>query len=469
VRPHFSTIALRLPRRAAVFLAGLLVASHATMLTSAGVDAYESTAPPPLSDRVAVARAAGMAPFLVAGGEYFRASLVWEEGESRYLPFKIRWHAAEFSPDGSMIAVADPFCCRDATDIVVHGADGSTRTLGRVPGLVRSLSWAPEQARIAALTELPRSPFAEIWQVSTSGETPSLLYDGTIPDENGPVRTMMIDSHGGVSWSPDGAEIAFIGTSPFDGATLVSKPEDTLQLWVVPTDGSGLFRSFAAEQAPCEATCQYYAYPDWSPDGRAIAAYAKETGENGDPIYVRAHLVTLTRGAPGARSLTTFRHTEAPPRWSADGTAIAFSFSDASHRGHAYVISPATGANRPAPVVGFEDWQPCPAGQCVAWVKPRPPRPEVRLRLRFRPGRVIATGRVLPEQAGHVRVVVQHFAGQWQRVRYQKVPLTSGSRYRAVFRGMPAAGRCRVVAMYGGIHRGASTIEPFRCRRVSSR
>ncbi|MCK5406547.1 MAG: PD40 domain-containing protein, partial [Candidatus Krumholzibacteria bacterium] len=100
------------------------------------------------------------------------------------------------------------------------------------------------------------------------------------------------------SWSPDGAEFAFISTR-----------SGHRELWVCDSDGSRLRQLTALAGA-------YVACPIWSPDGRQLAIMV--AGEE-----IGMYAIDQLGGAP--RRITPANHNALPCSWSRDGDRVYYS------------------------------------------------------------------------------------------------------------------------------------------------
>lgn len=82
------------------------------------------------------------------------------------------------------------------------------------------------------------------------------------------------------------------------------------QIWLAPADGSGSPRRFTA--GPCDSA------PRWSPDGTALAFLARRGAS------AKAQIWLIGAGGGEAWALTDTKEGAADPQWSPDGTQIAF-------------------------------------------------------------------------------------------------------------------------------------------------
>jgi dipeptidyl aminopeptidase/acylaminoacyl peptidase len=105
--------------------------------------------------------------------------------------------------------------------------------------------------------------------------------------------------------SPDGRAVAYAVWS-IDGEA----NDYRSAIWLAPTDGSGAPRQFTAG-ARRDAT------PRWSPDGSRIAFTSKRDSE-----YLQLYVIPVAGGEP--RKLTDLKDDVIEPAWSPDGSRLAF-------------------------------------------------------------------------------------------------------------------------------------------------
>ncbi len=106
--------------------------------------------------------------------------------------------------------------------------------------------------------------------------------------------------------SPDGARVAFVAT------TLSEERDEYLSnVWVADADGGGAPRRFTAGPKRDRD-------PRWSPDGTRLAFVSEREGKKKGQLYV----MPADGGEP--TRLSDERHGVADPVWSPDGSRLAF-------------------------------------------------------------------------------------------------------------------------------------------------
>ncbi len=174
-------------------------------------------------------------------------------------------------------------------------------------------SWSPDGAQVAYVSAASGSRWF-LSLVDADGTGAHQLFpsaDGYQPFDDGPT-----------AWSPDGQWILFSSTRPFNAAW---------NLWLVHPDGTELHR----------LTTDWGYDPAWSPDGTKIAF------EGLDPAVGNVVEVMNADGS-GPQRLTSATQPETAPAWSPDGTQIAFGRYTSDWRvssAHAIFVANADGSN----------------------------------------------------------------------------------------------------------------------------
>ena len=218
------------------------------------------------------------------------------------------WHPA-WSPDGTRIAF-------DRQDdgynwIYVANADGSG-----VRRLTANFNWHPDwtpDGRISFIGD------GGIWLINANGSGERLLAQAPI-EITGREASVM-------SWSPDGAQVAFSTGSA---------------LWVMSSDGTARTKLHGD---PDRQT----GFPVWSPDGRQIAF----TQGDGD-----LEIFVVNADGSGLRNVTdNERVQDEEPSWSPDGRALAFTSTRDGHS-DIYVMTTAGEGRRNVSGTPGNDWSP---------------------------------------------------------------------------------------------------------------
>jgi hypothetical protein len=245
----------------------------------------------------------------------------------------------EWSPDGKRIAYTQ------AGDVFVINPDGSGNenvTQG-AHGAAAAPSWSPDGTQIAyeALTTGPLGNETHIWVVNSDGTGGHRLDD-------------MCSSYD-PRWRPDGARIAFIGsTDPVEGGG--GCDPGSIGRWLIHPDGT--------DRVPFEADDIH----DWSPDGGRVVFYKG--------CFAGTCYGIWTQPADGSAPATNI--TAGPgffPHWSPDGTRIAFrGRRPGDSAGFVYTVAPdGSDWQRVSTVFVTElSWQPIPVN---AYPRPRAATP----------------------------------------------------------------------------------------------
>lgn len=267
-----------------------------------------------------------------------------------------------WSPDGSRIAYSKHSA---PNQIWTMAADGSDQQLVTAHGsFVRDPVWSPDGTKIAFVSDgaacgdnLQFDSWA-VWVVEVaSGATTKISAD--LHAFN---TTWCRFFDQGLTWSPDGATVV---TPTSDNAEFLAAYEAgqnvsfSVDLVAIDVD------SHTEQNLTWQVGDAFYmhSYPSFSPDGsRIVSAYADQSGVEG--LYV------VNGGGGGGALFHDTPNREYMPRWSPDGSALAY--LDLGTTGDirgVYRVN-ADGSNRQLmfPVgddtVGF-DWQPLPASDDI--------------------------------------------------------------------------------------------------------
>ena len=229
------------------------------------------------------------------------------------------------SPDGSMVtfvvseAVMDGEKSEWLSHVHIANADGSGgRQLTRGDKSATLPRWSPDGRWIGFITS--RSGTANVWRISVSGGEAE-----QITDEKGGVTAF--------DWSPDSASIAFLMPDPkLDEEEKAAKEkrdwrtvDENLKmkrLYVQPIDR-------VANRPPSrKLTTMSYSVEDfdWAHDSRQIVFHHQPTPS--PTMWPGADISIVAVDSGEVRSLVATRASERTPRFSRDGSRIAFVTSD---------------------------------------------------------------------------------------------------------------------------------------------
>ena len=168
--------------------------------------------------------------------------------------------ALSFSPDGEKIAYVT-----ESSEIYVTNADGSGTPDKITNGYYGSPEWSPDGEKIAFTGGPPddvKDIISNIYVAKVSHAEGDTNHTQNLTDNNSAIVTEL-------SWSPDGAEIAFSGSRDYAGT----------DIYKMNANGSGMIRLTDSPDPE--------SYPSWSPDGKDIAYIKTDRYErNRTGIYV---------------------------------------------------------------------------------------------------------------------------------------------------------------------------------------
>jgi dipeptidyl aminopeptidase/acylaminoacyl peptidase len=213
----------------------------------------------------------------------------------------------EISPDGKRVA----WVARTAEGGVIYTKDVAGGSPVRI-GVGGSVVWAPDSQRIAFLSDHEQKGQSQLYVVAAQGGHAKKLTG---------LKGFVTDPH----WSPDGSKIAilFAENAPSGGGPLEAEPLETgviggeihnQRLTIVDVAGRGV-------KQVSRADLNVYEY-DWSPDGRAFALTAAPGP--GDNNWWVAKLYTMAADSGKMMEIYKPETQVAMPRWSPDGSSIAF-------------------------------------------------------------------------------------------------------------------------------------------------
>jgi serine/threonine protein kinase/WD40 repeat protein len=238
-------------------------------------------------------------------------------------------HAATWAPDGQHIVYA-----RQSSLYTCNGDGTDSRELITVPGIPFAPRFSPDGRRLRFTIRDTNQRTSSLWEVSADGKN---LHE-VLPDWNKPAQEF------GGAWSANGEYFLFESTH-----------DHTQNVWAL-RESSSLFRKANSEPTQLTLGPLMFSNPTPSPDGKklfvigqqrrfdlirmgdksqqfsiylpGVSAGEADIQRNGDSITYVAHPeLTLWRSKPDGSSRTqlTYPPMQAHmPRWSPDGTQIAF-------------------------------------------------------------------------------------------------------------------------------------------------
>ena len=216
-----------------------------------------------------------------------------------------------YSADGSVLAAVS---YEGAASLVVERADGTpARTILLVDEPPTSVAYAlsPDGTRVAWFKELADS--VELWVAPLDGGAPDRILSGDASS-----------NYASPVWSPDGRRLAF--------AAFVSDPSTGVHVRsaidVIDADGADL-RRLTTRPALLDDGMS------WSPDGQTIAYVGLPDGQPAsspgiDPApsaYPPRDIFVIGADGTGDREITHTPDTESQPEWSPDGEILAYKSS----------------------------------------------------------------------------------------------------------------------------------------------
>jgi TolB protein len=256
----------------------------------------------------------GFAP--ASGQMQIRAVNADGSEDRKLIEFRIGLNHADWSPDGQKIAAVGYMDSTFTTwSIHVFNADGSnpvrlTTTTGAADS---EPAWSPDGTHIL---------FTRI-EFTSGNQYRSDLW--LMNADGGDQKMVVADGYTG-KWSPDGTRLLY-----------TSNKTGNYEIYTSSIDG-------ADEQRLTETSADE-SYPSWSPDGKWIV-FCASTGEwNTSESGITNEIYLMNSDGTAVRQLTDNHAYDGNPRWSPDGSLLAFS-SDIAEPGHYDIfVMDADGAN----------------------------------------------------------------------------------------------------------------------------
>jgi predicted amidohydrolase YtcJ/Tol biopolymer transport system component len=213
-------------------------------------------------------------------------------------------HQPDWSPDGRFLAYAS--YTGDAVELrLLELATGRTLPLTSNGAVNVEPRWSPDGTRLAFVSTLDRGRWQiHVLEVGADGSPGRLTRLTGETDSALPRYYYSRYDHAlSPTWSPDGKELIFVSNR--------GRIWGTGGLWRMNAEPAAAAREIRQEET------NWRARPDWAKDGRRVA-YASYLGRNWHQLWV----TTAAGGDPFPLSYGDFDVTN--PRWSPDGTRIAF-------------------------------------------------------------------------------------------------------------------------------------------------
>lgn len=205
---------------------------------------------------------------------------------------------------------------RDLASIFVINPDG-TGLAQVTDGTTLDLEpvWSPQSDRIAFVSRIDTNNDGVIDALNDTASLAVINADGSS-------RLALVSDTLNVTrpaWSPDGSRVAFVSRRDVNGDGVINSL-DPGAIYVVDAIGGGLKRVTPESMDAAD--------PDWSPDGARLA-YSGVTDTNGDSAIDKnagdtAIIYLLAVDSGGITPVTDGISSDFDPRWSPDGSRIAF-------------------------------------------------------------------------------------------------------------------------------------------------
>jgi Tol biopolymer transport system component len=225
-----------------------------------------------------------------------------------------------WSPDGAKIAfdsngldLSNVMGSTNLWAVNVDGSHAAVLTTVSEPSfheLVVKPAWSPDGLKLAATHICCLDLLSNVAVLNADGSHFAVLTSFGGSPQTGT---------GGGDWSPDGSKLTF--DAPVNGLGFSNGPQN---VWIMNADGSGqtALTNLTATNARCSQE-------SWSPDGSKIAFTSTRALDSSDAADANntSNIWVMNADGTGAKPLTKLTATGArntAPRWSHDGSKLAF-------------------------------------------------------------------------------------------------------------------------------------------------
>jgi dipeptidyl aminopeptidase/acylaminoacyl peptidase len=213
-------------------------------------------------------------------------------------------------------------------DIYTVRADGSDmRQLTNGPGVESNVAWSPDGTRLAywdqmygtiVVMDASSIIYSKIVSCGKRSDLWIVASDGASP----PVKLIADVTSSAGAWSPDGRQVAFVGTDE----AIDASPRDGSGLYVADVGSNALAGGLQSRRISATGpdAPAHWLQPQWSPDGAEVAAVAGAENTCATPNSGSMDIYAVRADGNGQRLLASEAVDEFSPTWSPDGKRIAF-------------------------------------------------------------------------------------------------------------------------------------------------
>lgn len=254
---------------------------------------------------------------------------------------------AAISPDGRRVAWVESLTAANGApspNSAIYVADWKSSAApvrvtasNAAPAAEGHVAWSPDSKQLAFLSDAGHPGQLQLFVAAPGSPARQLRHlKGDLSDPR---------------WSPDGKTLAFlfIEDAPRAAGPLAAETRDEGVVGQKIYEQRLMLLNLATGRSAAASPADTYVYEyDWSPDSRNLVATAARG--NGDDNWWVASLCIFSAANPSCKSILKPDLEMATPRWSPDGSTIAFigglMSDEAVVGGDIYTISPSGGPSR---------------------------------------------------------------------------------------------------------------------------